>query len=66
MELPKSDGSEDVFGSDIGWTKDMLSKKMSIEALALEFSGELRYLTQLCVFGNRKELSQSDSTITSA
>ncbi|GJR22834.1 hypothetical protein Tco_0971361, partial [Tanacetum coccineum] len=66
MESFKLDGSEDVFGSDIGWTKDMLSKKMSIEALTLEFYGELRYLTQLCVFGNRKELSQSDSTITSA
>nr|GEV50536.1 hypothetical protein [Tanacetum cinerariifolium] len=66
MELFKSDRSEDVFCSDIGWTKDMLSKKMSTEAPALAFSGDSRYLTQLCVFGNRKELSQSYSTITGA
>ncbi|PWA78190.1 NIN-like protein [Artemisia annua] len=66
MELFKSDGSEDFFCSGIGWTKDMLSKKMSIEAPALALSGKSRYLPKLCVFGNRKGVSQSDSTITGA
>ncbi|PWA34293.1 NIN-like protein [Artemisia annua] len=66
MELFKSDGSEDFFCSGIGWKKDMLSKKMSIEAPAVALSGKSRYLPKLCVFGNRKGVSQSDSTITGA
>ncbi|GKB83209.1 NIN-like protein [Tanacetum coccineum] len=62
MDLLESVGSADASCSDTGWTKDMITKMMSSEPPKLAFNGESRYLTSLWVFGNREDLSRSEST----